>query len=176
MGVDSRLSRRAAVGGTPFDPVDHVVMYLFGDPTGQALEAFFSLGAALRMAGRMPLTLPSVELGGYRVDTAVAASRVAVSADVLPWRPATGVYLLLEEGAAAPVTLVEVPGVAGMWTLLGENAIHPRLAQTAGRRLTVCYLDGDPVATAQRIRPVVRTRWERGESVPLMAAPMLALS
>jgi hypothetical protein len=164
-----------AVSGTPFDEVDHVVMYLFGGPLETALEAFFAHGADLRAAGRMPLSLPSVELGGYRLDATAAAPRVSVDADVLPWRPAKGVYLLMEEGGPAPVDLVDVPGVAGVWSFLGDDALHPRLAPTAGRRLTVCYLDDDLVATANRLHAALRTRWERTESVPLMAAPLVSL-
>lgn len=169
-----------AVSGTPFDDVDHVVMYLFGGALDVALEAFFALGAALREAGRMPLSLPSVELGGYRLDTAAAAARVSIVAEVLPWRPAKGIYLLVEEGPLVenciPTELVDVPGVAGVWSFVGDAPMHPRLAPTLGRRLTVCYLDDDPVATAHRLAAALRTRWERTESVPLMAAPLLTLT
>jgi hypothetical protein len=140
------------------------------------LEEFFALGADLRAAGRMPLALPSVELGGYRFDAAVAAARVQIAAEVLPWRPATGVYLLVEDGAGTPVDLVDVPGVAGLWSFLGDSSIHPRLAPTGGRRLTVCYLDDAPVATAHRLTAVLQTRWEQNESTRLMASPFMALT
>jgi hypothetical protein len=123
----------------------------------------------------MPLRLPSVDLGGYRLDATAAAPRVLVDADVMPWRPATGVYLLVEGGGPDPVDLVDVPGVAGVWSYLGDGTLHPRLAATQGRRLTVCYLDDDPVATAERLRPTVQSRWERTGSMPLLAAPFQAL-
>ena len=38
-----------------------------------------------------------------------------VGADVLPWWPAQGVYLLVERGEAPATDLAEVPGVAGAW-------------------------------------------------------------
>lgn len=174
--VSTPACRAARAASTPqLDPVDHVVQYLFGSPLGQSMENFFALGADLRAIGRMPLALPSVELAGYRLDAAVASARVLTGADVLPWRPARGVYLLVENGGSAPVDLVEVPGVAGFWSYLGSASIDPRLTPTTGRRLTVCYLDDEPVATTRRLEVALRPRWERDESVPLLAAPFEAV-
>ncbi|MCU1380925.1 MAG: hypothetical protein JWN29_3908 [Acidimicrobiales bacterium] len=153
-----------------FDAVDHVVQYLFAEPVDESLAAFFGLGGALRGAGRMPLRLPGVELGGYRLAATVAARRVLAGADVLPWRPARGAYLLVEEGGQVPAELVEVPGVAGLWSWEGSATVHVDLAPTDGLRLTVCYLDDDPVATACRLAPVLSDRWSAGV-VPLLAAP-----
>ena len=158
-----------AVSGSALDAVDHVVMYLFGDPVDAALDDFFALGAQLRGAGRMPLSLPCVELGGYLLDEMVAAPRVLVDASVLPWRPATGAYLLVTGGGAARPELVDVPGVAGLWSFVGSGSIHPRLASTAGQRLTVCYLDDDPVAVAHRLR-------DRVGPHALLAAPFEGLT
>jgi hypothetical protein len=45
----------------------------------------------------------------------VAAPRAVTGADVIPWRPALGIYLLVEHGTASPEALVEVDGVAGAW-------------------------------------------------------------
>src|SRR5262245_45701567 len=102
-----------AVSDARYDAVDHVMTYLFTDP--EALEPFGALGAALAKGGRMPLRLPNVELAAYRLDGTDAAPRVCVGADVIPWRPALGVYLLVERGATPASALVDVPGVAGVW-------------------------------------------------------------
>jgi hypothetical protein len=127
-----------AAEAAPYDDVDHVVAYLFADPVDAGLDTFFALGADLRQAGRMPVRLPLVELGGYQLAGATAAPRVLVGADVLPWRPCRGVYLLLERGSfRAPGSLLDVAGVAGAWSYDGNGALHPRLAVTSGLHLTV---------------------------------------
>ena len=81
-----------------FDAVDHVMTYLFSDPA--ALSGFNALGAALHEAGRMPLRLPTVEFMTADMAGRLAAPRAVAGADVIPWRPAQGVYLIIETGEA----------------------------------------------------------------------------
>ncbi len=160
-----------------FDQVDHLVTYLFGAPLAQGLDAFFALGADLRQAGRMPVRLPAVELGGYELLGMVAAPRVRTGADVLPWRPHRGAYLLVEEGAVAPANeLTSVAGVAGLWSFRGTASLHARLASTAGLHLTLCYLDDDPVTTAARLATALERRWAPGGPRPLLAAPFVTVA
>ncbi|MFZ6005138.1 MAG: hypothetical protein ACOYXM_14525 [Actinomycetota bacterium] len=166
-----------AAGDDRYDAVDHVVAYLFAEPLDVSLDTFFALGADLREAGRMPLRLPSIELGGYDLASRIASPRALVGADVLPWRPARGIYLLLEEGP--PVdheALVGVPGVAGVWSFEGTDLLHSRLAPTSGRSLSICYLDDDPVATSQRLAGPLQERWADGTVRPLLAAPLVAVT
>lgn len=189
-----RAARAAGVGH--YDAVDHVVCYLFAEPVDTALDAFFALGADLRAAGRMPVRLPPVELAGYELVAKAAASRALVGADVLPWRPCRGVYLLLEQSPAAePATarpqnrgsfvarsrsetadaLVDVPGVAGVWSYDGTGSLHPRLTSTDGLHLTIAYLDGDPPTVASRLAEALVDRWADGSVVPLLAAPLVTV-
>jgi hypothetical protein len=101
---------------------------------------------------------------------------VLVGADVLPWRPTRGVYLLLERGPLTTTeALLEVPGVAGVWSYEGSSLLNPRLAGTAGAHLTVAYLDDDPVATAARLADALAARWSSGALVPLLAAPFVTV-
>src|SRR5437868_4368284 len=146
-----------------FDAVDHIVQYLFSEP---ALDEWFALGAALREAGRMPLRLPPVELGGYELVDRCAAAHALVDPRVLPWRPARGAYYLVERGSDSTALrkLCAVEGVAGAWRYRG-GSFDERLADTSDLTLTVCYLDGDVVATAGRIGATVAGR------SPLLAAP-----
>src|SRR5882724_9695876 len=76
-----------------FDAVDFVMNYFFSDASG--LEPFVRLGAELGKVGRIPELLPPVERGIYAFDGIAAAPRVKVGADVLPWWPSTGIYLLV---------------------------------------------------------------------------------
>ncbi|WP_426573720.1 hypothetical protein [Aquihabitans sp. McL0605] len=166
---------RLAEGGE-LDAVDHVVTYLFAPPVDVALDAFFALGAALRGAGRMPVSLPSVQVGAWWVDAAVASPAALVGAAVVPWRPATGILLVVEQVAAdAPApglaALVDVPGVAGAWSLRGSGSCRAPLADTSGYEITLAYLDAPPPEVAERAAPVLRARWAQGSRTPVLAAP-----
>jgi hypothetical protein len=168
--VSTPACRAARAASDPsLDAVDHVMTYLFADPA--TLPTFFALGAALREAGRMPVQLPSVELAGWTLAGTAAAPAAAAGADVIPWRPALGLYVLVERGTASPADLTEVPGVAGVWWYDGASGLHPGLADSTGRQLTLAYLDDDPVDTAGRLAEVLAKRWAGGDVVPVLAAP-----
>lgn len=160
-----------AADGSRFSPIDHVMIYFFTGPDG--LDEFNALAIALRDAGRSPFILPPVQRGVYQVGGRIAAPRARVGADVLPWLPVRGVYLLIEEGEAPADALVDVPGVAGAWT---TTAIATHFSTAGpGQQFTLCYLDDDPVDTALRLRPVLQQRWIKKGMAPLLAAPFYAV-
>jgi hypothetical protein len=162
-----RAARAASVG--QYDAVDHVMTYLFSDPA--ALGPFNDLGAALHNGGRMPLRLPTVAFMTADIAGKVAAPAAVTGADVLPWRPAQGVYLVIERGEAQPDALAGVPGVAGAWWYHGAAAPAPYGTDGRGLQITYCYLDDDPVATAAPLGAELRRRWASGDVVGLLAAP-----
>jgi len=180
----------------PFDRVDHVVTYLFGGagegPVDAALDTFFELGGALRAAGRMPVALPRVLVSGWEVVEKRASDRTLVGAAVVPWRPARGVYVIVDElGPDLPPLddtppdilpaygatddrldrLVAVDGVAGAWTYRDGHARHRRLESCSGCRLTICHLDGDPVATGLALGELLLEHHRADRTLPLFAAP-----
>ncbi|MGA7053240.1 MAG: hypothetical protein WBZ37_18615 [Mycobacterium sp.] len=158
-----------AVQHERFDRVDHVMTYFFADVAG--MDGFLTLSDALGGAGRKLPLLPHVERGVYRVQSRLASARIKAGADVLPWWPARGVYLLLETREAPPAELLEVEGVAGIWSMAALD-VGPALASApAGQQLTYLFLDDDPVATAGRLRPVLEKRWKAAGVNPLFAAP-----
>jgi hypothetical protein len=162
-----------AVCDARYEGVDHVMTYLFADIAG--LAEFNNLAVALGDAGRIPYLLPLVERGVYGVSGMVAAPRVKVGADVLPWWPARGVYLLVERGEATPTDLAAVPGVAGAWSAT-TVACDPLFSTAAtGQQITYCFLDDDPVDTATRLASVLRSRWSSGAVTPLFAGPFHTL-
>ncbi len=164
-----REARAVSSGG--FDAVDHVMTYGFADTGG--LDGFAQLSTGLRDAGRSPFILNPVQRGVYRIEERVAAPRVKIGADVLPWFPVTGLYLLIEEGAEVVNELSEVPGVAGVWSGSAEPSEFANAGE--GQRMTYCFLDDDPVAVAGRLEPVLKQRWETSEIRPLLAAPFYAV-
>jgi hypothetical protein len=166
---------RAARASTDerFDAIDHVMTYFFTDRSG--LKGFNELSTALGDADRKLPLLPPVQRGVYTVQNKSAASRVKVGADVLPWWPIQGAYVLLETEAQAPTDLVDVDGVAGVWSAT-THSVHAGLASApAGQTLSYCFLDDDPVATAERLLPALEKRWSDGGIAPLLAAPMFAV-
>ena len=157
-----------AVSVHPFDDVDHVMTYFFAETAG--LREFGDLSAALRGAGRTPYVLPAVQRGVYGVDGVAAAPRAKVGADVLPWWPAVGVYVLVERGAAGAADLLSVDGVAGAWWG-SAAAVDERYSTAApGTHFTMCFLDDEPAAVAGRLGPVLGQRWTAGVE-PVLAAP-----
>jgi hypothetical protein len=168
--VSTPECRAARAASDPqYDAVDHVMTYLFSDLA--ALPRFSALGAALNTAGRMPLRLPSAGFMTADLAGKVSAPDAVAGADVIPWRPATGVYLLIEDGHAPVDALVDIPGVAGAWWYRGALAPPPFSTDARGLQVTYCYLDADPVETAQRLDPVVRKRWDSGDISGRLAAP-----
>jgi hypothetical protein len=152
-----------------FDAIDHLMTYFFTDRSG--LKGFNELSTALGDADRKLALLPPVQRGVYTVQSKTAAPRVKVGADVLPWWPVRGVYLLLETDAPAPTELVEIEGVAGVWSAT-SHSVHSTLANAPeGQTISYCFLDDDPVPTAERLRPVLEKRWSDNGIEPLFAAP-----
>ncbi|MHB8429041.1 MAG: hypothetical protein ACYDDZ_00735 [Acidimicrobiales bacterium] len=173
-----------AVGGDGWSDVDHVVCYLMTEPVDSVLDEFVALGNSLHEAGRFEVQLPSRYRGPLRLTGTRAAGWVAVSPDVVPFRPHRGIYLIVEalgpQRRSGTVTepevldsLVTVPGVAGAWvfTTTGE---HQRTLFSRGPvQITVCYLDDEPVMAATRLEPLV-TDLMRTRHV-LLAAPFESL-
>lgn len=155
-----------------FDAVDHVMTYLFMNSGG--LPGFLVLGGELDKGGRMPLRLPHVGYITAGIAGKVAAPRAVAGAEVIPWRPALGVYLIVEEGHASPADLCDVPGVAGVWWYDG-NLAPPYEMDWSGRRVTYCYLDGDPLVAAEALRERLAQRWASGEVRGLLAAPFFTI-
>src|SRR5262249_7892663 len=168
---ECRAARAAGEG--PYGGVDHVMTYLMAGGTDAALEEFPGLNAALLRVGRTPYSLPMIQRAVYGFDGIAASPRIKVGADVLPWWPPRGAYVLLERGAAPVSDFVEVPGVGGVWWATGIAKGEPFSvgAPNSGLQIAYCHLDDEPVAVAERLCPVVEKRWADSRVAPLLAAP-----
>lgn len=171
--VSTPECRRARAASDPrFDDVDHVMTYFFTGEEG--LEEFGALSDALRDAGRAPFILPPVQRGVYDVGDCIVAPHTVIGADVLPWLPVKGTYILVEEGGTdASLDGLLVPGVAGVWS--ATSVPTPFSTAGEGQRITLCFLDENPIATAARLAPVLEQRWKSAETIPLLAAPFHAI-
>ncbi len=182
-----RAARAAEVDS--WSSVEHVVCYLMGIPVDRTIDEFLALGRQLTDQGRYPHALPSQYRGALRLLDAVAAPRVLVSAEVVPFRPHHGVYLLVDQpDRATPQdgflgrlhnevlpTLVGVPGVAGAWSYTTSPGIRRPMFSEGQRRIIVCYLDDDPATVGERLSPVVEQVWATAPSRILLAAPFESL-
>jgi hypothetical protein len=181
-------SVRAAEVGT-WTSVEHVVLYLMGNPVDETLDEFFTLGRHLAELGRYSHALPSEYRGGLRLLETIAAPRVLVSAEVIPFRPHRGVYLIVEQpdGTMAQdgfiqrlhtdilPALVEVPGVAGVWTYATSPEIRRPMFSEGRYRFTVCYLDDEPATVGERLSEAVGHHWDVAPSQLVLAAPFESL-
>lgn len=148
--------------------VAHVMTYFFAEDA--AFEQFSALSVALGDE-RRPYTLPSIEAGYLRVTGMAASPQAVAGADVVPWRPALGVYLIAEEGTSSSEALATIEGVAGVWWHQGGVPPLPGFRDNSGLQLTYCFLDADPLQVAPRFREVLQQRWARQGVKPLLAAP-----
>ena len=129
----------------------HVTLYLMTEPVAATLQEFADLAVTLRTAGRWFDRRTAVEFGAWRVDDRRASPRALVRAEVVPWRPSTGVYVVVEDEPGGPPdlgALVAVDGVAGAWSFSVDPAIANPAWRRPRHRITVAWLDGDAVTTA----------------------------
>jgi hypothetical protein len=150
-----------AVNGPALDPIHYVTCYLMAEPIEQTLEDFFALGAELRRLDRFFAARHAHLTGPFGVVDAAAAPRVLVSAAAVPFRPNRGVYVIVAEASTPGVdshALLAQPGVAGVWTFATNPELSDRRWSAGSRRITVAWLDDDPLAVAAQLAPMVGER------------------
>jgi hypothetical protein len=67
---------------------------------------------------------------------------------------------------------LEVGGVAGVWSFATSPRLNRLEWDPGNRRVTVCYLDDDPLVVTRELGPVVEQRWRDGLVRPQYAAPL----
>jgi hypothetical protein len=163
--VSTPACRRArAVDGAPLAPIHYMTLYLMGEPVDATLEEFRALGERLRAVGRFHEHRRSRLSGPLVVTGMVAAPRVLISADAVPYLPNLGVYVVVRDGVIAagdedvvPAgALVGADGVAGVWTFATSARFEHHGWHPGNRTITVCYLDSEPLETASELSALVR--------------------
>jgi hypothetical protein len=171
--VSTQACRSSRAFSEPsYDAVDHVMTYFFAPSF--VCEQFQTLSEVL-VGARRPFRLPSVSSGYFRLAGKAANPRSIAGADVIPWRPTRGVYLLVERGSRSPASLNHVPGVAGIWWHQGGTPPSSGFPDNSGLLVTYFFLDGDPLETANRLKRPLEQRWAADEAVPLLAAPFFTV-
>ena len=149
----------------------YVTLYLIGEPVEATIDAFGALGGELRAVGRFHEERTAHMAGGWRVAATGTSPRLPISPAVIPWRPAAGVFVLVEaDSPDAPPPLdplLAVPGVAGGWTFVPSDDLTREWWIMQPRQITVLWLDDDPVEVTARLARVLHDR----ASTPVLAAP-----
>lgn len=168
-----------AVSEAPLDAIHYLTCYLMAEPIAQTIEEFFDLGAELHRLDRFHRYRRAHLTGPFRVSDASAAPRVLVSAAAVPFRAHRGLYVVVEElrdphagfddarwlVAEHDPAILAVPGVAGIWTFASSSELVSSRWSAGTRRITVCWLDEDPLEVAARVAPLELARRNRSDSV-----------
>jgi hypothetical protein len=159
--------------------VHYMTLYLMGEPVDETLDEFRALGERLRAVGRFHEHRRSHLSGPFAVTGMLAAQRVLISAEAIPYRPNCGVYVVVREAAAGgpdgdglAEALVGVGGVAGVWTFATSRRYDRHGWHPGHKTITVCYLDGDPLNTAVELGALVRVAVDGGNRPALLAGPL----
>jgi hypothetical protein len=152
----------------------YVNMYWFASPVDEATRAWSVLAERTFQQGRRADVhiAKRLLLGFFRPVRGYVNDRVRVSEDVLPFRPNRGVHVHVTEVAEPREAAAErhfewwdrvhVPallgcdGVAGAWVFADDSTFTTALDLTGSAsptsvRITLAYLDGDPVEAGAAI-------------------------
>ena len=188
------LARRTAASDD-LAPVRHAVCYRLTEPREDALVEFARLGRRLADEGRYPEPATPHLLGAYEVHALRASPAAVVSDEAVPFRPHRGVYVIVESGTDAALddgfwrwhdaehvpAVLDTDGVDGLLVLRRTDRVGrgpeqgPRFGAAApwdpgGSAVTLVYVDGDLLATTERLAPIVGTRWAH-DVAPRLAGP-----
>jgi hypothetical protein len=175
---------RRAVSEGLLDPIHYMTLYLMGEPLETTLAGFKDLAARLRVDGRFHSQRRSRLSGPFDRESIAVAGRVRISAEAVPYRPNRGVYVVVE-GRSGPrhpehpdrlVPLTEVDGVVGAWAFSAGAHAESREWLTGEHRITVCWLDDDPLAVAGRLEPVLARQWAEDAVTPVLAGPFESIT
>ena len=90
-----------AVSEAPLDAVHYLTCYVMTEPVEETLREFYEHGRALGKVGRFHQHRRALLSGPFRVLDGVAAPRVLVRAESVPFRPHRGIYVVVEAAGAS---------------------------------------------------------------------------
>jgi len=183
--ADGDYPKHRIVAEGALSEVGNAVAYLMSEPVQETYDAFMDLGPALREVGRFPEIRPSLQTRLLATSSRHAAPAAVVSADVVPFRPHRGIVLIVEgpnDDATAwhdwlalehETAMLEVPGVAGIWSFQSTDSWQLRpTCEGPPQRNTVVFLDADPIATTELLRPMIEQRWSSRAVRAQFAGPL----
>ncbi len=181
-------SARRAVDEEPYRPVHYMTLYLMTEPVQETVDEFMDLGQQLYSLGRFHLHRRAPVSGPHQWLDAHVAPRVRIAAETLPYRPNRGVYVTVEElhRGVRPEEYLDwvrqwheeeaerwnsVSGIMGSWSFATSPFLREPHSTAGNRRITVHYLDGNPLEVADAVRPLLKGRWDDAPVTPVHAGP-----
>ncbi|MEV0971121.1 hypothetical protein [Microtetraspora glauca] len=190
--VRSPDCRTAGTGDGWLRDVDYMAMYWFAEPAKQSIRQWKELGDTTLQQGRRPDLRWTARplMGIFQPVRGYVHPRVRISAAALPFRPHTGIQVLVSEveDAGGPEAealfdwydrvriprMLELPGVAGVWSFRSEavtvegadGSLKPLSGSTI--RVTLAYLDADPLGVAAELA-AREPGWTAAEPPPDLA-------
>jgi hypothetical protein len=152
-----------AVSDDELDPVHYLTCYVMTDPVEETLTEFYAHGRALGKVGRFHQDRRALLSGPFRIVDGAAAPRVLVRDEAIPFRPHAGVYVVVEEAGTADTAeheraVMATDGVVGFWSFISGDPSDAHPWKPGDRRITVAWLDGEPVAAAASLAPIESAR------------------
>lgn len=160
--------------------IHYVTLYLMMDPLDETLAAFWGLAEHLRGIDRFYPHRKAHLSGAFDLLSACASDRAIISPAAVPYRPNMGVYVFLEQSSddrrghwephSNEEWLEGQPGIIGAWTFASNSSHAPKGWKVADARITVCFLDLDPLEVARNLNDIIDSRWEGSEHSELVFA------
>ena len=162
-------------------PIHYVTCYYMTEPVDRTLVDFVDWGGQLRALGRFHLHRKAHIGGPFLFLKGYVAPRVLVSPEAIAYRPKRGVIVSvtdLVDATAEPEVnawldrvhhpdLLTVPGIAGLWSFIsrGEAGGAFEGRNPPGRRITLMYLDEDPVEVTAQLAEKLK-EWRKEGRIP----------
>jgi hypothetical protein len=184
----------------PLGTFHYLTMYLMTEPVDETLKEFAEVRERLDKLGRFYEHRRARLSGAWVFLEALAAPRALVAPGVIPYRPNRGVYVVIDEPAPEAdkdtldeylrrrhtqhfPQLLDMPGVAGIWSFATRRWAFaqsddppPSLEAQDSTRLTVVFLDEDPLEVAAAVGPLVEAHWSGAPVRPRFAGPLSTIT
>jgi hypothetical protein len=177
----------------------YVNMYWFASPVDDATREWSALAERTLQQGRRADVHLATRLlmGFFRPIRGDVNRRVRVSEDVLPFRPNRGVHVHVAEvvDPRAPAAerhferwdrehlpaVLRCDGVAGAWLFADDSTFATALDLTrspspSSIRITLAYLDGDPVEAGAAITDLTQAAADPAVARTLFSGPLRAIT
>ena len=157
-----QLRATAAVLTPPFDRTHYLTMYLMSEPLETTLGEFHQLGQRLYKERRWFEPRKSHFAGATLVESMQSAPRVCISPQAVPFRPHTGIHVVVESPMPVSVSssgdrvamMTEIPGIAGAWSFVSDERFAALPWQVGNHRITLAWLD-TPVDQCDQLHNVL---------------------
>jgi len=147
----------------PLGAFHYLTMYLMTEPVTETLEEFAEVRERLAKLGRFYEHRRARLSGAWVFLEALAAPRTLVAPEVIPYRPNRGVYVVIDEPAPdAEQDKSDDP--------------PPSLEVQDSTRITVAFLDEDPLEVAASVGPLVEEHWAGAPVRPRFAGPLSTIT